>query len=317
MEKKPVSPADILWVCDTIYTKGYHVKPHAHIDYYHLIYMREGNCTVTINNQVEELNSGSFMIAMPEDVHEICEIKSETPVKFWEIKFTLHSQLLKKALKESGHFFTADEVENGLLSDIIHNGFENKLHMNTTAGRYFLLAFLYHVYAEEMTRFDTECSVYCLRGIDTSSFSRATIETAQYIEKNYMNEVTLEQIGESIGYYKNYISTVVKKDLSITVNELLTFVRIQKAAELLYYSDCDIKQIYTLTGFKNISHFSRIFKKMVGVPPSQYRASFPSGVLENNLKTEPAEPTGRPVRDTSVPVWVHGLLRDYIESHAN
>lgn len=306
MDNKVVLPADILWVCDTLYSENYQVKAHAHITYYHLIYIRSGVCRVTVNGQTYELSPGMVMVAMPEDVHSIHQIPEGSEVRFWEIKFIVYSRSINNAFKEIDRVFAADEVENGLLEDIIHNSYGTGRHININAGRFYLSALLYHVCGDVMNSYKQESASHYLQGIDTSNFSRATIETVQYVEENYMHEVSLEQIGNAIGYYKNYISTAVKKDLSITVNELLSFVRIQKAAELLYYSDYSIKQIYTQTGFKNINHFTRIFKKMVGIPPAQYRRSFPDGVLETTH--------GISNHDDSVPMWVRGLLRDYIES---
>lgn len=307
MDNKVVLPADILWVCDTLYSEGVQVKAHAHITYYHLIYIRSGQCEVELNGQTRELSPGMVMVAMPEDVHSIKRVPEGREIRFWEIKFIVHSQSLNAAFKEVERVFAADEVENGLLSDIIQNGYGAGQHININAGRFYLSALLYHICDGVMNNCKQENISHYLQGIDTSDFSRATIETVQYIEENYMHEVSLEQIGTVIGYYKNYISTVVKKDLGITVNELLSFVRIKKAAELLYYSDYSIKQIYTQTGFKNINHFTRIFKKMVGIPPAQYRRSFPDGVLETATGKQPEI-------DDSIPMWANGLLRDYIES---
>lgn len=306
MDNKIALPADILWVCDTTYVENYQVKAHAHITYYHLLHIQSGYCNVTINGQTHKLTPGMTMLALPEDVHSIHQVSKGEKVCFWEVKFIVQSQSLNNALKKIERVFLADEVESGLLFSIIHNCYKTGQHININAGRFYLIALLYHICGDIMNSDKQENVSPYLQGIDTTGFSRATIETVQYVEEHYMHEVSLEQIGNTIGYYKNYISTAVKKDLSITVNELLSFVRIQKAAELLYYSDCSIKQIYAQTGFKNINHFTRIFKKMVGIPPAQYRKSFPDDVAENS--------NGIFTHDDSIPMWVNILLKDYIES---
>lgn len=306
MDNKVVIPADILWVCDTLYSENYQVKAHTHITYSHLIYIKSGQCNVEFNGETHALSPGMVMIAMPEDVHAIQRIPEGEEVRLWEIKFIVHSKTLNAVVKEVEKVFIADEVEIGLLADIVKGSYEGGKQVNINAVRLYLAAFLYHICDDLLYNIKDESGSILLHGIDTANFSKATIETVKYIEENYMNEISLEQIGNTIGYYKNYISTVVKKDLGITVNELLSFVRIKKAAELLYYSDYSIKQIFVQTGFKNINHFTRIFKKMVGIPPAQYRRSFPEGVLETTQ--------GVATSDTSLPMWVNGLLRDYIES---
>ena len=108
MDNKVVLPADILWVCDTLYSENYQVKAHAHITYYHLIYIRSGVCRVTVNGQTHELSPGMVMVAMPEDVHSIHQIPEGSEVRFWEIKFIVHSRSLNNAFKEIDRVFTAD-----------------------------------------------------------------------------------------------------------------------------------------------------------------------------------------------------------------
>lgn len=306
MDNNIMLPADILWVCDTSYKEYYQTKAHTHDSYYHLICIRSGHCKATLDGQSYNLSPGMVLIAMPEEVHCIDQIPKGGEVCLWEIKFIVHSRSLNAAFKGVERVFKADEVELGLMKGIINNSYGINRHVNLSAGRFYLFALLYNICDDVMNTCKHESVSHYLRGMDTTNFSRATIETVQYVEENYMHEISLEQIGAAIGYYKNYISTVVKKDLSITVNELLSFVRVQKAAEMLYYSDYNLKQIYTQTGFKTNSHFARIFKKMVGIPPAQYRRSFPDGALE--IASEASN------KDDAIPVWVNSLLKDYIET---
>ena len=248
----------------------------------------------------------TIAIARPDDLHFVSSIPSQETIRLVEIKFVVNSNVLSKALKQISNVFQANTLTGALLDLIIKNGYTDHGYANLNASRSYLSSFLYAVCDEPMNTEDLNPHSFCLRGIDTSGFSPATTATVQFIEENYMQEISLEKIGTNIGYHKNYVSTMVKNDLDINVNELITFVRVHKAANLLYHSDYSIKQICEMTGFKNISHFTRIFRKMVGIPPAQYRKSYPDAAYDE---------TGFDANCNKViPLWLNGLLRDYIES---
>ena len=102
---------------------------------------------------------------------------------------------------------------------------------------------------------------------------------------NYCEDVSLDAISEATGYNKKYLSTSFKRDFSISINDYLMLLRIQKAAELLLFSEANVTSLYKEVGFNNNNNFNRVFKKIVGVPPSQYRKSYPDGVKSPSRAT--------------------------------
>ena len=306
MDKKTNFPADILWVNSTIQKDYYQIKPHTHQTYYHLMYIHSGTCTMIINDKSYDLKSGMIALVNPTDIHSISSEHIVEELHLYELKFIVYSKRLNSAFEHIEKVFYADDVEKVFLELIVKTGYNPEGYINITAARSYLLSFLYYICQEFSENLTLNSASRYLTGIDCSNFSNATIDTVRYIEDNYMHEITLDKIGTAIGYHKNYISAMVKRDLSINVNELLTFIRVQSAAHLLYYSDYSIKQVYQQTGFKGVSHFTRTFKKLTGVTPAQYRKSYPAGTTTDDLK-----------RDDAVPMWGRGLLRDYIEAKAD
>lgn len=65
----------------------------------------------------------------------------------------------------------------------------------------------------------------------------------------------------------------------MTIGNCQTAIRIRKAAEMISFSDMNLVQVASATGFTNLSHFNRIFKKIVGIPPGQYRRMFTGSIL--------------------------------------
>ena len=84
--------------------------------------------------------------------------------------------------------------------------------------------------------------------------------------------LTLKAISESLDVHPSYLSREFSKyfdDLSF--GDYIRKLRIEKATTLLMGSQYSLAEIAYLTGFSDQSHFNRIFKKHIGVTPSQYR----------------------------------------------
>ncbi|WP_165444922.1 AraC family transcriptional regulator [Gracilibacillus phocaeensis] len=100
---------------------------------------------------------------------------------------------------------------------------------------------------------------------------KQTIEkVVQYLEEHYMEDVSLETCAEIIGVNAYTLSKSFKKILHINFIDYLTNLRIQHAKELLLNTEMKINEVAESVGYRQ-SYFNRIFKKHVGLPPSQYR----------------------------------------------
>ena len=69
----------------------------------------------------------------------------------------------------------------------------------------------------------------------------------------------------------NYFSEVFKQYAGIGFNEFLTNLRIERAKELLSYQQFSIKEIADLVGYSDANYFAKVFKKLTGQSPVQYR----------------------------------------------
>ncbi|MDQ1236243.1 AraC-like DNA-binding protein [Paenibacillus sp. SORGH_AS306] len=106
--------------------------------------------------------------------------------------------------------------------------------------------------------------------IGKSGYAQAILD---YIEAHYMNDITLDDIADHLHLSKPYIASVFKQSTGTTVFKYLYNRRITQATLLLQYqSDLSITEASRLVGFKQLTHFSRLFKQMVGCSPEVYRA---------------------------------------------
>lgn len=98
----------------------------------------------------------------------------------------------------------------------------------------------------------------------------------EFIDQHYMEDISLEECADIVGTNPYTLSKAFKKVLNINFIDYLTTVRINKAKELLLTTHMKISEISESVGYRH-SYFNRIFKKQVGVPPSQFRKMESSG----------------------------------------
>lgn len=92
-----------------------------------------------------------------------------------------------------------------------------------------------------------------------------------YIDEHYAERLSLADVAEHFYISKDYLGRLFKECFGITVNSYILSVRITKAKQLLRFSDKTTEEIGALVGMPDANYFSRMFKKVEGVSPSEYR----------------------------------------------
>lgn len=99
-------------------------------------------------------------------------------------------------------------------------------------------------------------------------------QVAEYVEKHYSENITLNTVAAKIGFNSAYVSSLFKQYYGVNFVEYMTNIRINAAKELLISSDTKISTIPALIGLTDLSHFSKSFKSATGCSPSEYRKKY-------------------------------------------
>lgn len=97
----------------------------------------------------------------------------------------------------------------------------------------------------------------------------------KYIEENYAEKLTLPEVSEQVYVSQWHLSKLIARNTGQSFSDLLNGVRINKAKELLKDPSLKIWEVSEMVGFSDVTHFSRIFKKLENQSANEYR---------NNLK---------------------------------
>lgn len=92
-------------------------------------------------------------------------------------------------------------------------------------------------------------------------------DTIQYIRENYAKKITVNQIADHLHFSKGYLSHTFKSVTGYSLIEFLNLVRCQNA-RLLLLENYSVSQAALSSGFTEFSYFTRVFKKTMGILPS-------------------------------------------------
>ena len=96
-------------------------------------------------------------------------------------------------------------------------------------------------------------------------------EAISFIEQNFGDDITVEDIAEYCSLNRNYLGKLFKESTNQTLQHFLIYYRMTRASEYLKYSDMTVGEVGKMCGYQNQLHFSRAFKNIYGVSPNHWR----------------------------------------------
>ena len=115
-------------------------------------------------------------------------------------------------------------------------------------------------------------------GIENNSDSDPVVaQIKDYINEHYNEKLDLTDIAQEFGFNYHYISSYFNQHISEGFSGYLNTVRIEKSCDLLAETKMSISDISAAVGYSDHGYFCRIFRKLMGQTPSQYRHRKNSG----------------------------------------
>ncbi len=108
----------------------------------------------------------------------------------------------------------------------------------------------------------------CITEKDVSVNMRDVID---YVDTNYMKELTLDKIGAEFDISPNYLSRKFKKKTGKNFVQYINDKRMERAVEMLESTDMTVVKISELVGFNDQQYFHKLFKRYYGVTPIEFR----------------------------------------------
>lgn len=99
-------------------------------------------------------------------------------------------------------------------------------------------------------------------------------QATDYIALYYTRPLTLEDLSNHVHLNSSYFSSLFKNNTGTSFKSYLNMIRTENSKSLLSSGDLPLMQVASRVGYQDYNYFSKVFKKLVGMTPSQYRNQF-------------------------------------------
>ena len=116
---------------------------------------------------------------------------------------------------------------------------------------------------------------YCdtVRNLSLKNYSASVRKAIEFIRINLGNDLSLDSISSAIHLSPSELSRQFKKETGETITEYINKIRINEAIFILENENVSITDTAFIVGFNDVNYFTKVFKKIKGITPSEYRKS--------------------------------------------
>ena len=107
--------------------------------------------------------------------------------------------------------------------------------------------------------------------IHTGSKRQSLQNVKDYLDRHYKEKITLDELSGRFFINKFYLTRIFKEQFGASINSYLAQVRVTHAKQLLRFTDLTVEQVGRQCGIEEPAYFARVFKKVEGVAPGEYR----------------------------------------------
>ena len=214
---------------------------------YYLIHFCLNGCGKLIDKfGTHNISAGELFIIRPNEITTYVA-DSKTPWEYAWVSFN----------GDYAHVFNTDKSVYTFTNEIaytLHSLFEQKV---TEPTIYISLIYklIYHLFAKSASKGDV---------VD---------KLLHYININFMNELTIENISEKFHFEKSYLYRIFKKKVGLSIKEYITKTRMEQA-QILLQNGHSVSSTAFAVGYKDSFNFSKAFKKYFGSSPKKLKNNF-------------------------------------------
>lgn len=189
------------------------------------------------------------------DINESVEKRNKNPVRNTQNYSIIMNTLLRKT--------AYDEGVAAVYVDRLSSSFGKKIESLSTS-----LA-VSKIMVEMLTEY-----AYLIRDYSWSGYPEAIKSVLFVIDSRYKEHLTLDELSRSAGLSRSYLSRLFGKVMGKSVFEYINELRIEKSLLLLKNPDVTISQAAIECGFEDQAYYTRIFKRIKGVTPTEWRMEY-------------------------------------------
>lgn len=253
--------------------------PHSH-DFIEIGIILDGEGEFSIDDVLYPVKKGDLLLLNPNIVHQSRKNSSDEPITEFYVGFTdLHFRGMEpnRILFPNGKVLLHPKEKTFLQIARIAEAITAES-CTQNPGRYFMLkAYLTQLilllYREQAEVPEVTAST-CF--FESSNKKYIVEQIVDYLDKHYCEKISLDKIARNMYLSSFYISRIFKSEIGDTPINYVINLRMKKAQELLLEKqNRSIQEVAHCVGYDDAYHFSKLFKKHFGEPPSKFRNAPP------------------------------------------
>lgn len=250
-------------------------------DFWEMVYVDRGSVEIKRDNSLITLNQGEIVFHKPNEFHSIRALNSSP--NFFVISFVCNSPIMKYFKK---YQTTLDKNLRAFISsilkesDAVYNIPKNspdlkKLERKNAApigGEQLIKTYLEQLLIL-LVRNITKTGTVDLFPSKESMENHLVTKIKEYIESHAESTIRIDDICEEFGYCKSYLSKLFRAQCGETLADYAIKVKIRKARQMIREGALNFSQISARLNFDNPQYFSRVFRRVTGMSPTEFKQS--------------------------------------------
>ena len=276
------------------YTNTFSFKGESH-DFWELVYVDTGKLNITAGSESFCLNRNEIFFHEPNEFHSV-KVDESTAPNVIIVSFTCNSEMM--------HFLkhkkmSLNQKEQNILGKIIAEArhcfscrlddpYLKTLPLNTEApfgSRELLFNYLEQFLIVMLRKHSAKSSPQAptpnpnIKIPKHLSDAKLFTEIVKYIQDHLYEDIRATDICETYSLSRSTLQRLFRRHCNLSITEYISYLRIDRAKEMIRLQNLNFTQIATELGYSSIHYFSRQFKQVSGMSPSEYATSI-KAILE-------------------------------------
>lgn len=238
-------------------------------------YIISGTGSFYVNGKEFEVKEGDFFINCIGDQHSIKSSRHNN-LRFFYIGFLIDAEIIamNEPLIRMFEFFSAhhnqpicsSRYDTISLMSRLNNEFYNGGELSQFVIENLLKQILFDVY-RSFIKTGNKTVFFPKEGHMAGNIIYSVIN---YIDNHILEIIKIQDIAKAIGYSPSYLSHLFRVKIGVTIQQYLINKKIEKSIEMIHNGQYNVTQIASLLNYNTLQSFSRIFKNVTSISPSEY-----------------------------------------------
>ncbi|MGH9401314.1 MAG: helix-turn-helix domain-containing protein [Terriglobia bacterium] len=270
------SRLEVLWTARFDYQPHWKLERHQH-KYFQMIYFLSGSGRFFLDDREYPISRDTVFLIKPQQIHGL---NADSTVKTLDIKFMASDPQLRRSLLQAHSFVEEKNSSIPHLFERIRWEGERKGYLFRELCRTYLIQMLILYLRQDRGRLAKETRVVDERQdlLENDLVSQKAIE---FIKAHYAEDLSLEHLARHVGVSDRHLRQRFKESAGLSPMRYLVRYRVDAAKNLISYSNYALKVVAELVGFKNVHHFTRVFREITGEAPGAWRRRYLDGICKD------------------------------------